>query len=80
MTDFEFDGSMLHNYILKVLKETFPRTYHEISINSCTSTIIKKTLEPINDIIDSLNIPLSDFMDEFNGDSWHYYMIYLLFR
>ena len=69
VTDFEFDGSMLQGYILKVLKETFPKSYHVIGLNSSTSTILKKTLEPINDLIDSSNIPLSDFIAEFNGDS-----------
>lgn len=66
VTDFEFEGSNLQGYILKVLKETFPKSYHLISLNSSTSTIIKKTLEPFKN---SSNIPLADFIEEFNGDS-----------
>ena len=69
VTDFEFEGSMLQGYILKVLKETFPKNYHYISLNSSTSTILKKTLEPVIGFINSFNIPIADFIEEFNGDS-----------
>lgn len=67
MTEFEFEGS-IHNYILKVLKEIFPTNFNCISLNSCAPTIIKKTLEPLKKIINNLNLPLNDLIENFNGD------------
>lgn len=67
MTEFEFEGS-IHNFILKVLKEVFPN-FHCISLNSCTTTIIKKTLEPLKGFINRSSLPLNDLIEKFNGDS-----------
>ena len=61
-TDFEFEGS-INNYILKVLKETFSNNFNVITLNSCSFTTIKKTLEPLN-----LKIS-NEYFDNFNGDS-----------
>lgn len=66
MTEFEFEVS-IHNYILKVLKEVFP-IFNCISLNSCTPTIIKKTLEPLNGFINRSSLPLNDLIEKFNGD------------
>lgn len=63
-TDFEFEGS-LHNYILKILKETFSSNLNIISMNSCTPTIIKKTLEPLNYLMKNYK---DHIMESFNGD------------
>ena len=68
MTEFEFEGSTVNNFILKVLKEIFPKTFHLVSLNSCAPTIIKKTLEPLNNFINNLNLPLNDLIEKFNGD------------
>lgn len=66
MTEFEFEVS-IHNYILKVLKEVFP-IFNCISLNSCTPTIIKKTLEPLNGYINRSSLRLKDLIEKFNGD------------
>lgn len=66
-TDFEFEESM-HNYILKVLKETFSTNLTLVNMNSCTPTIIKKTLEPLNRLLTSNNIK-EQVLETFNGDA-----------